>query len=168
MNSERSKLVMAIYPNARGFAYVVFEGSLLPVDWGISDVRGDRKNTIAIRRIDRLITLLGPDALVLRATADLQAPRGKRLCKLVRSLEELAETKRIPTVQFPREEVRRTFRYLGSPTRDTVARSIAKHISCFDPYLPPVRKFWKSEDRRMGIFDAAALALTFYRHNPTF
>ena len=30
------------------------------------------------------------------------------------------------------------------------------------PYLPPIRKIWKSEDSRMGLFDAAALALTFF------
>jgi len=166
--STRRKLVMAVFPNTRGFAYVVFEGALLPIDWGMSEVRGARKNTLAVRRIDRLINLLGPDVLVLRAMADLQTPRGKRLCKLVGSLGELAKAKGIASLQFPREEVRRTFHYLGSPTRDTIARSIAKHIACFDPYLPPIRQFWKSEDRRMGIFDAAALALTFYRENPAF
>jgi hypothetical protein len=28
--------------------------------------------------------------------------------------------------------------------------------------MPPVRKIWMSEDRRMGIFDAVSLAVTFF------
>jgi hypothetical protein len=30
------------------------------------------------------------------------------------------------------------------------------------PYRPPRRKLWMSEDDRMAIFDAAALAATFF------
>jgi len=168
MKNERRKSVMAIFPNTRGFAYVVFEGPLSPIDWGMSDVRGSHKNDMAVRRISRLMASLVPDVLVLRAIADLQAPRGRRLCKLVQSLEELAHTSGIPSAQFGRQDVRQTFRYLGSPARYAIVRSIAKHIPSFDPYVPPPRQFWKSEDRRMGLFDAAALALTFYRHNPAF
>jgi hypothetical protein len=37
------------------------------------------------------------------------------------------------------------------------------HIPAFERYVPPPRKPWKSEDARMGIFDAAALALTFFK-----
>jgi hypothetical protein len=29
--------------------------------------------------------------------------------------------------------------------------------------LPPIRKIWMSEDRRMSIFDAVSLAVTFFR-----
>jgi hypothetical protein len=39
---------------------------------------------------------------------------------------------------------------------------IAKHIP-FEQHVPPPRKPWKSEDARMGLFDAAALALVFFQ-----
>jgi|SRR5690348_15036174 hypothetical protein len=42
------------------------------------------------------------------------------------------------------------------------AQFIASHIPVFQPLLPPPRKIWNSEDARMSIFDAAALALTFF------
>jgi len=48
-------------------------------------------------------------------------------------------------------------------TKDTIAAAIAKHIPAFERFLPPPRKLWKSEDARMGIFDAAALASRFQR-----
>ena len=44
-----------------------------------------------------------------------------------------------------------------------IAETIAKHIPAFDRYLPPPRKPWMSEDPRMAVFDAVALALTFLR-----
>jgi hypothetical protein len=66
-------------------------------------------------------------------------------------------------VQFSRQQLRQSFEFLGSPTRYAIVEAIAKHIPLFEPYVPPVRKIWKTEDRRMGLFDAAALALAFYR-----
>jgi hypothetical protein len=50
----------------------------------------------------------------------------------------------------------------SSPTKGGIAETIAKHIPAFDRFLPPRRKLWMSEDVRMGLFDAAALAFTFF------
>ena len=38
----------------------------------------------------------------------------------------------------------------------------ATRVAAFERFLPPPRKLWMSEDARMGIFRAAALALTYY------
>jgi hypothetical protein len=101
-------LVMAIYLNSRGFAFVIFEGELAPLDWSIVEARGSEKRE----------KILAP--------------------------------------------VRQQFAYLGSVTKDAIAMAIAKHIPAFERFLPRPRKPWESEDARMGIFDAAALALTFF------
>ena len=45
-----------------------------------------------------------------------------------------------------------------------IAETIAKRIPMFASYVPPIRKIWNGEDRRMGLFDAAALALAFYKN----
>jgi hypothetical protein len=47
-------------------------------------------------------------------------------------------------------------------TRQAIAEVIAKHIPAFEQYVPPVRKPWIGENFRMGIFDAAGLALTYF------
>ena len=49
----------------------------------------------------------------------------------------------------------------NSIPKDAIAEAIVKHVPAFARYLPPVRKPWMSEDKKMGLFDAAALALTF-------
>jgi len=74
----------------------------------------------------------------------------------------MAERYSIPLSSISREKVRQHFAYLGEPTKDAIAAAIVKHIPVFERFLPPPRKAWMSEHARMGIFDAAALALTFF------
>ncbi len=44
-------------------------------------------------------------------------------------------------------------------SKDAIARTIAQLMPEFEQHLPPVRKIWMSEDYRMGIFDAVAIAM---------
>jgi hypothetical protein len=159
MNVERQALVMAFYPNARGFAHVIFEGPFSPVDWGISEVRRrKRRLDTYVRRLSILIDRYHPDVLVLR--------RGRQDSELP-EIERLAEDKGVRTYTVSRKEVRRAFAHLGSPTRYAIAVSIAGHIPTFAALMPAARKIWNGEDRRMGLFDAAALALAFFKNGRT-
>lgn len=162
MNSRRYDLVMAIFPSARGIAHVLFEGPYSPVDWGISDPRREHRKRRAIGHISRLLDHYTPDVLVLRGRVGFPLGRA-RLHKLLEAMEALAATKSVPIAQFSRSQIREAFQFLGSPTRYAIVETIAKNIPMFEPHVPPVRKIWKTEDRRMGLFDAIALALTFYQ-----
>jgi hypothetical protein len=52
---------------------------------------------------------------------------------------------------------------MGFANKQMLAGLIAKHIPAFERHVPPPRKPWMSEDARMGLFDAAALALVFFQ-----
>jgi hypothetical protein len=162
MRGTRHDLVMSVFPNARGIAHVVFEGPDSPVDWGICDPRGDRRKHQAIRLIAARIDRYSPDILILRDRLGVRSGRNWRHAMLVDALEKLAHQKGISIARYSREEVRQSFGSLGSPTRYAIVQAIAKQVPIFETYVPPIRKIWKAEDRRMGMFDAAALALTFY------
>jgi len=161
MKSARYRVVMSIYPNCHGFAYVVFTGAAL-FDWGMSDAHGRSKNKICLRRLSRLLDRYEPDVLVLREASFLIAPRDRRIAAFIETIEELASTKPVTTVQVSREQVRNSFRYLMSPTRLAIVEAITKRMPELQSFVPPIRKIWESEDRRMGLFDAVALALTFF------
>jgi hypothetical protein len=154
---------MSVFPNARGIAHVVFEGPNSPVDWGICDPRGDRRKHQAIRLIAARLERYSPDILILRDRAGNRPGRIWRHAALMDALEKLAKQKGISITRYSRDEVRQSFGSLGSPTRYAIVQAIAKQVPIFETYVPPVRKIWKAEDRRMGMFDAAALALTFYK-----
>jgi hypothetical protein len=161
---RRYKLVTAIYLNSRGFAFVLFEGPLAPRDWGVVEAREGDKRERLLSRIDGLLSRYRPNVLVLQDTSHNGTHRPHRIRRLNVAVAEAAQRYGFPVLSFSRTEVRNHFAYLGSVTKDTIAAEIAKHIPAFERFLPPPRKVWKSEDARMGIFDAAALALTFFQN----
>ena len=160
--SNRYKFVIAIYLNSRGFAFVLFEGPLAPRDWSIVEARGDKREKI-VTRVSSLFARYRPDAVVLQDMSQAGTHRPHRIRHLNEAITKVAERYELPTVFVSRSEVRQRFAYLGAVTKDTIASAVAKHIPAFERFLPPPRKPWKSEDARMGIFDAAALALTFFQ-----
>jgi Holliday junction resolvasome RuvABC endonuclease subunit len=162
MTLGRYKLVTAVYLNARGFAFALFEGQLAPLDWGVFEARGRNKEERILSRVDDLFSRYRPDVVVLQDTSSNNAHQPERICRLNAAISEIAEQYGFSIVFFSRADVRQRFGYLGIATKDTIAAAIAKHIPAFERFLPPPRKLWKSEDARMGIFDAAALALTFF------
>ena len=84
-------------------------------------------------------------------------------CSPAKLSKELADQKEIPAVQYSRTQAQRCFAQFGATTKLEIAVVIAEHIPAFERYVPPVRKPWMSEEARMGLFDAAALALTFFQ-----
>jgi hypothetical protein len=163
MRGAHHDLVMSVFPGAHGIAYVVFEGPNSPVEWGICDPRDDCNKHKAIRGIAALVERYSPDILILRNRTGIRLNRNWRHAALVDALEKLAKRKCISIARYSRDEVRQSFGSLGSPTRYAIVQAIAKQVPIFETYVPPIRKIWNAEDRRMGMFDAAALALTFYK-----
>jgi Holliday junction resolvasome RuvABC endonuclease subunit len=157
------KLVLAVYPSTRGFAFVVFEGSLSPVDWSAREVRGAHKNQQCLISIAAVLEQYQPNMLVLQDMSPNGTRRARRIRELNAGVGELAEHYGIPVHVFSRAQVRQAFESFGLTSKHFIAETIAKHIPAFDRYLPPPRKPWMSEDARMGLFDAAALALTFFQ-----
>lgn len=160
MRVQRYDLVLAFYPHARGFAYIVFEGPHSPVDWGMSDLPHKQKRAACLRRLAFLLNQYHPDVVVLRNMRRRSDSNGARA--FMESMEILCEEAGAANLAICRNQIRSAFAHLGSTKRHAIAREIAKHVPIFGPLLPPVRKIWNGEDRRMGLFDAAALALTFF------
>src|SRR4051812_45297894 len=164
MNSrKRHDLIFAIHLQSRGFAFVLFEGWLAPVDWGVYDARGADKNARCLDRIKSLLTLHTPDVLVVQDMSDGGTRRANRIRELNGDVAELANQHGILVRSYSRAQIIEYFEELGTVTKHGIAETIAKHIPPLSLYLPPARKPWMSEDTRMGIFDAVALAWMFFR-----
>ena len=103
------------------------------------------------------------DVLVLQDTSPEGTHRASRLITLNAGVEAAAREHGLPVFKYSRADVYSTFASASFSNKQTLAEVIAKHIPTFERHVPPPRKPWKSEDARMGLFDAAALALVFFR-----
>ncbi|WP_210161661.1 hypothetical protein, partial [Bradyrhizobium liaoningense] len=148
--------------NTRGFAFVVFEGHLAPFDWGIRETRGPRKRDGSLVRITQIFDRYAPDVVVVQDTSEQGTRRVRWISILNRSIVRLANDRNVPVFAYSRHRVRGAFDSYGCPNKQSLAELIAKHIPAFEQYVPPPRKPWMSEDRRMELFDAAAQVLTFF------
>jgi Holliday junction resolvasome RuvABC endonuclease subunit len=156
-------LVFAVQPTTRGFAWVLFESATLPVAWSMVHASTGR-NTHLVSRLARLLDRYEPAAFVIEAFEGRGTQRSPRIQQLCQSMVHEAESRGITKTIFEYDEVEMAFSRFGATSRSDVARVIAEHIEAFAHRLPRMRKLGHSEDARRSLFDAAALALTYFAY----
>lgn len=154
---EAEPRVLAIDPTGRGFGFAVLEGTERLIDWGVKG-----RNGHALELARALIERYEPDVLVFEDLKAAKPRRSARARRLLKSVSVLAGCRKIPVRRFSRLRVRATFLQVNASTKHQIATVIADHLPILSLQLPPVRKAWMAEDYRMSIFDAVALALTFF------
>jgi hypothetical protein len=156
-------LVLAIHLNSRGFGWVLFENAHTPVAWSLTRA-GASGDARLLSRFARVLDRYEPRVVVLEAFDEVATRRAGRIQRLYRAM--LAETRKrgIETPIFDREIVQLAFAKSGASTRPEIAGVIAKYIPAFAHRLPRQRKFGAGEDPRQCLFDAAAVAITFFTY----
>lgn len=152
---------LAIDPGGPRFGFAVLEGRDRLIDWGLRKIK-DGKTSRGIRAVVDLIERYQPDALVLEEVRDKHAGRSPRVRRLVTSIEALGAERKIRTHCFTRSRMRAVFLQDGAFSKAEIAGVIADRLPVLSLSLPPVRKPWMSEDHRVNIFEAVALAMTFF------
>jgi hypothetical protein len=157
------KRLLAIDPITRGFGFAVLDGPDLLVDWGLRGTKPgpETHETRSLRELDKLIALYRPDRLVVEDWRDARSRRGPRCQRLLERIIERGEKQDVPTSRVSVARLRRAF--APHRTKYQIALAVAQRFPELAARLPPVRKPWMSEKPQMGIFDAVALALAFYR-----
>ena len=137
----------------------MLEGHKLLVDWGVRSVEGD-KNAGSIEKVEEMIAHYNPQVMVLEDTATKGSSRTARIQALTKRLVAVAESRTIKVALFSRKQIRRFFFGDDQGTKHALAEIIAERFPEELGFrLPPKRRPWMSEDSRMDIFDAVALAL---------
>ena len=157
------QLVLAIYPQSSGFAFILFKGWGAPIDFGAYEVRGGEKNVRCLKRVESLLALHAPGVLVLQQMPKSDTHRAPRIQQLNRNIAELAKSYEITVRVYRRSELLESFaHHFDATTKQAIAETIVRQIPALSLYLPPARKPWKSQHLRMGIFEAAALAWMYF------
>jgi hypothetical protein len=157
--SNKHSRILAIAPSARGFGYAVLEGQESFVDWGVKRVSGD-KHSISLAKVEELVCHYQPNIIVLPDCSGKNLQRIARIQALTVGIISLAERHRITFASFSRNQVKQILLPGSTVTKHALAQALAERFpEELGAVLPPKRRAWMSEDSRMDIFDAVALAL---------
>jgi Holliday junction resolvasome RuvABC endonuclease subunit len=167
MSRPKSKhvLVLGIHPTSRGMSWIVFDGPFVVFDWGNTVAKGRTKNSVCMRKLEVVIERVKPETIVLETFEKGNSRRNDRITRLCRSMVSLAADRGVEVAIYARRDVQSCFAGVGATTRHEIAEAVVRHVDALRHQMPSVRKPWESEDRRMPLFSAAALALTHFHRN---
>ena len=115
-----------------------------------------------LAKIEELMAWYRPEVLVVERAHGSGSRRAERIRQLHLQLVELAKTRKIALRLFTRSDIKAAFASRNASTKYEIAEAVSRELPDLAPWLPPPKKLWMSEDRWLGMFDAASLALTFY------
>ena len=156
------KRVLALNVRPHSFAFVVFDGPSELVDWGIKSFRHG-VNAVKVPMSTKMALVLDqcrPDVVVLN-----EAMKGAPNTTIVMSVK-LAKNRRIPVRRISRDDVRKMFPRSNS-NKYQIATVVAARFQELLPRLGLRRKVWEAEKYSMGIFEAAALGITYFTRGAT-
>jgi hypothetical protein len=161
MRALVDRSVLALEPNWRGLAFVMFEKEGQLVDWGVYQARV-AKNTRCLNKAHDLIKRFQPDYVVMEDPNGAKARRGIRVCVLLARLDAAAVRYGSTAAKISRGQIYRQFSMFGVGSKDDIAVAVAAMLPQLAARLPKRRRIWESEHSAIGVFEAAALAITFY------
>src|SRR6266446_1199201 len=124
-NGHPQNLVLALYPFRRGFAFVFFESSDSPFEWGVKEIKRKEKNSKTLDAIKVLIDRYRPAVLVIEDTATVGWHRTSRIRMLYRMLIHVAEAEYIELYRCSKADVKKCFASVGASTKYEIAKAIA-------------------------------------------
>jgi Holliday junction resolvasome RuvABC endonuclease subunit len=149
-------MTLSVYPNRRGFGYVVIEGPRLLVDYGICTVK-PISNDAVMTRLKKIINFYKPTKVLLREADRASVSHSPRVGKLIGAIGKFVKDKDIPVYRYSREQIKNVFEQFGATTKYEIAQKIIGEYDELKDRAPKPRKAWMEEDYNMGIFDAMAI-----------
>lgn len=166
MTHENNGSALAIYPVTRGYGYVLFESAGAGADWGVRFIEGKMatRNERTVADVESMLDRYHPDYLVLQDVRHKDAKRSKRLRRLHEAMAHAAQIRAIEVVPIGPGAVKAAFQSVGARSKYEIAEAVGREFPALAHRLPRKRKTWDAEAPMMAMFDAAALAITFYGH----
>lgn len=131
------------------------------VDWGITDIRFNVSSR-SMLRVKQLIEFYRPDRIVLEDIKGKSSHRCNRIEQLLEKIYFLAKEQKVNISSYSPQKVQEVFSQFKCHNKHDRAKAICEWLPQLSSRMPPKRAIWMSEDPRTSLFDAVALALTYY------
>ena len=139
---------------------------LVLVQVGVFTALRGNKNVACLRKAEQLVARLQPSEFVIEAF-DEGSGKHERIRHLSLDLVAMAADRGLFVESYARETVQAAFEVVGARTREEVAGAVARFFPALAYRLPEPRKPWNSQDKRIAIFNAAAVVLTHFHNGAT-
>ena len=154
--------VLSVALTSRGLGYAVLEGETSLIESSRTSVRNGDKNSRSFAKVKKLTAFYRPSALILQDVTAKDSRRNPRIKALHREVMRLAAKQGLPVVLISEKQLRSLLLGNASGTKHEMAEMLANRFPDELAFrLPPKRRLWQSEDSRMDVFDAVALAVAF-------
>jgi Holliday junction resolvasome RuvABC endonuclease subunit len=159
--------ILAIALRSQRLGFVVAEGSIELIHWGMIYYEGNEEASIAaaMKRAQALFVRFAPSCVAIERSHADKASSPENLQSLYRCIRREASRRSIPVSMFTRIKVRKAFADFGVRSKDEIAALLARMFPELQPKLPPRRKLWQREHFSMPLFDAVALAVACWRRD---
>jgi RNase H-fold protein (predicted Holliday junction resolvase) len=162
------KVVLALQSEASQIGFAVFQGRKLIARGSKSISKGritSRVYRVALPVFRTLVETYQPDVVVFSVPTDNPVSFRSRFLRALRY-----ETGRIALAsrKFSRHEVHKAFMpFLGRQrvNKESIMQLICKWFPSLKIICPKPRRIWESQARRVLMFDAIALAITYLARN---
>jgi hypothetical protein len=151
--------VLALDLHPRRFGYVVVENSDRLLDWAVRSCRhkGNLSDVLVRRRLEPLLELWRPSVVVLRDPLRIRTPNPSTSRLLKKQIIMAAKNGGARVQVLKKRPTDRAEKL----TKYERAQAVVRLFPVLTQKLPPKRKPWESEDYRMSMFAAAALAMAY-------
>jgi hypothetical protein len=129
------------------------------LDWGVKRRRhkdGPRGGAWVRNGLPSLLAMWQPSLVVIKEPSKHKTARMQRL---LAGITREAGQRRIPVRCLPERAIRRAVGNESHVTKYAMASILCRHFPFLASALPSPRRAWESEDYRMNMFAAVALAL---------
>jgi hypothetical protein len=161
---EKKSVVLAIYPNFRGFGYALMETALNLIDAKVVPIRpvSNRKN---LKRVKKLFDYYKPQVVIVEDYKGIGSRKSKRIQHLIRSITRYATASNLRIEAYSRANIRVVFSNFNARTKHEIAKVISDNIPIMKTKLMEERKADETDKYTAGAFDAVSLAITHFYLN---
>ena len=156
----RSRRVLALELTSTTAGFVVLEGPERLVIWGSKGIDDDVSRFLP--KLSREVLRYRPDVIVGEDPA--LSRKGSRVREHLVWCEQWSADHETPFISVSAGELRSWSEHLG-PTKERRAIALARLFPEIRPLVPPPRKLWQAEAKRVNVFVALSRALYYYERS---